>query len=70
MLDSTQIAGGLPKNFQITLSTIPNNTYLPKVTVKLSHGLPDVEVLPLGVVSLAGLHPDCRRVAEKFPNYS
>jgi len=39
----------LPKNFQMTPSTIPNNTHLPKVTVKLGHGLPDVTVLPLAV---------------------
>ena len=58
---------GSGKKFQMTPSTIPNNTYLVKVAVELSHGLPDVKVLPLGVVSLAGLHPDVRRgVWSKF----
>ena len=54
--------------FQKTPSTIPSNTYLPKVAVKSSHGLPDVKVLPLGIVSLAGLHPDGRRGPEKVLN--
>ena len=63
--------GGVREKLQIHLCTIPNNTYLPKVAVKLSHGLPDVEVLPLGVVILAGLHPDGRRGPEKIaPSWS
>ena len=45
--------------------TIPNNTSKPKVAVKSSHGLPNIEVLPLGVVSLYGLHPDGRMGLEK-----
>ena len=38
--------------------TIPNTSYLAKVAVKSTLGLPDVGDLPLGVVSLAGLSPD------------
>ena len=65
-----QMAALVWKKLQMTPCTIPNNTCLPKVAIKLSHGLPDVEVLPLGVVSLAELHPDGRRGPEKVTNDS
>ena len=69
-LDSPQMAALVWKKLQMTPCTIPNNTCLQKVAIKLSHGLPDVEVLPLGVVSLAELHPDGRRGPEKVANDS
>ena len=59
------MAGRVRRKLQSTPCAIPNNTYLPKVAVKSSHGRPDVEVLPLGVVSLYGLHPDGRMGLEK-----
>ena len=45
--------------------TIPNTSYLAKVTVKSAPDLPDVGDLPLGVVSLAGLLPDGNSGPEK-----
>ena len=39
---------------QMTTYTIPYNNYLPKVAVKSTPGAQVVEVLPLGVVGLAG----------------
>ena len=42
----------------MTSCTVPNSSYLAKVTVKSTLDLPDVGDLPLGVVSLAGLSPD------------
>ena len=51
--------------FQMTPCTIPRNINLLKVVVKSSHGFPDIKVLPLGVFSLAGLHPDGRKGSEK-----
>ena len=41
----------------MTTYIIPNNTYLAQVVVKSSPGLPDSEVLPLGV---AGPFPAVR----------
>ena len=46
--------------------TIPNRSYLAKVAVKLTLGLPDVRDLPLGVVSLTGLSPDGNSGPEKM----
>ena len=42
----------------MTPCTVPNSSYLAKVAVESTPGLPDVGDLPLGVVSLAGLSPD------------
>ena len=56
--------------FQMTPCTIPRNINLLKVVVKSSHGFPDIKVLPLGVFSLAGLHPDGRRGLQKVANES
>ena len=52
----------------MTPCTIHNNNYLPKVASKSSHGLSDVEVLSLGVVSLNRLPPDDRIGPEKVAN--
>ena len=51
---------GPRKKGQMTPCTVPNSSYLAKVTVKSTLGLPDVGDLPLGMVSLAGLSPDGR----------
>ena len=51
---------GPRKKGQMTPCTVPNSSYLAKVTVKSTLGLPDVGDLPLGVVSLAGLSSDGR----------
>ena len=64
------MADGIQKKIQMTPNTIPNNTNLPNVAIKSSPGLPDVKFLPLGVVSLAELHPDGRRGPEKVANDS
>ena len=48
---------GPRKKGQMTPCTVPKSSYLAKVTVKSTLGLPDVGDLPLGVVSLAGLPP-------------
>ena len=48
------MAGLVYATFQISPNTIPNNNYETKVAMKSTPGLADVEVLPLGVVSLAG----------------
>ena len=57
-------------HFLKTLCTFPNNTYFPKITVKSSHGLPDLEFLPFGVFSLTGPHPDGRTGLERVANDS
>ena len=62
------MADGIQKKIQMTPNTIPNNTNLPNVAIKSSPGLPDVKFLPLGVVSLAGLHPDGRSGRENVAN--
>ena len=64
------MARGVQKKLQMTPYTSPNNTYLPKVVVNSSLGLPDVEVLPLGVFILAGVHPDGSTGPEKVANDS
>ena len=51
---------GVTKKLQITSYTILINCYFAKDAVKSTSGLADILVLPLGVVSLAGLHPDVR----------
>ena len=48
------------KKCQMIPCTVPNSSFLAKVTVKSTLGLPDVGDLPLGVVSLAGLSSDGR----------
>ena len=53
------VRGGT-KKLQITSYAILINSYLAKDAVKSTSGLADVLVLPLGVVSMAGLHPDVR----------
>ena len=49
----------------MTPGNIPNSSYVAKVAVKSTPGLPDVGDLPLGVVSLAGLSPDGSSGPEK-----
>ena len=49
----------------MTPCTVPNSSYLAKVAVESTPGLPDVGDLPLGVVSLAGLLPDDNSGPEK-----
>ena len=50
----------------MTIYTILINSYLAKDAVKSTSGLADVLVLPLGVVSMAGLHPDVMGVRKKL----
>ena len=50
------------KKMQINFSTKP---FLTKHAVKSPSSLADVEVLPHGVFSLAGLYPEVRRDPEK-----
>ena len=56
--------GGIWKKLHMTLYTLPNKSYLTNIAVKSTPGLALVEVLHLGVASLAGLQPDVRRVLE------
>ena len=56
--------GGIWKKLQMTLYTLPNKSFLTNIAVKSTPGLALVEVLHLGVASLAGLQPDVRRVLE------
>ena len=55
----------------MTLYTLPNKSYLTNIAVKSTPGLALVEVLHLGIASLAGLQPDVRRDLEiVWMNYS
>ena len=56
--------GGIQKELQMTLYTLPNKSYLTNIAVKSTPGLALFEVLHLGVASLAGLQPDVRRALE------
>ena len=49
-LDPTQKAKVARKRLQMTTYAIPNNNYFAQVAAKSIPGLPDGEVLPLGVV--------------------
>ena len=62
--------GGICKKLHMTLYTLPNKSYLINISIKSTPGLALVEVLHLGVASLAGLQPNVRRYLEKVANYS
>ena len=50
----------------MTIYTILINSYLAKDAVKSTSGIADVLVLPLGVVSMAGLHTDVRGFGKSY----
>ena len=52
------MVGMVQKILHITPYSIPNNNYWAKVAVKSNPGIPEVEVPPLGAVSLDGSHPE------------
>ena len=50
----------------MTPYTLPNKTFLAKISLKSIPDLALFEAHPLGVVSLAGLQPDARRDGKKL----
>ena len=69
-LDFSRMLGGIWKKLQMTPCTLPDQSYLTKTAVKSTSGLAPIEVLHLGMASLAGLQPDVRRDLEKAANNS
>ena len=70
-LDFSQMLVGIWRKLQITPCTLPNKLYFSNIAVKSTPGLALVEVLHLGIASLAGLQLDVRRDLEiVWMNYS